>query len=82
MKWMAKVNGNIDYGHYFFLECVPFFLISRATSVHSSLPRVQTTVPSLRELSESGIMHLMSSGLGQGQSTGFVTHSSVTGHRY
>lgn len=81
MQWMEKAIGNNDYGHCFFLGYVPFF-ISFATSAHSLFPRVQTTVPSPRELSESGTMHLMSSGLGQGQSTGFATHSSVTGHRY
>lgn len=57
------------------------FRISFMTAVHSCCPRVQMTVASSAS-SPSGMIHLMSSGFGQGQSPGLATHSSVPGQRY
>ncbi len=62
--------------------CVCYtFRISSMTAVHSCCPRVQMTVASSAS-SPSGMMHLMSSGLGQGHSLGLATHVSVPGQRY
>ena len=62
--------------------CVCYtFRISFMTAVHSCCPRVQMTV-AWSVSSPSGMIHLMSSGFGQGQSLGLATHVSVPGQRY
>lgn len=85
------VGHDIVVAHYFldfdfavafafFVESPPF-LINISTSIQSFCPRVQTTVASSTSPSVSGMRHFISSGLGQGQSIGLATQSSVSGHR-
>lgn len=60
---------------------VEYELVSRSTGAHSSTPLTQTTVAASVSTA-SGMVHLMSSALGHGQSAGLLTHAKVLGHRY
>jgi hypothetical protein len=59
------------------------FLASFSTCAQSVPPRIQSRVPPpLAPSRASGTTHLMSSTLGHGQSTGLLTHTSVSWQRY
>ena len=73
-------GGMLWDAHLFHCEN---FLASFSTCAQSVPPRIQSRVPPpLAPSCASGTTHLTSSTLGHGQSTGLLTHTSVSWQRY